>query len=186
MQIGGVDVFSRQQMMKVLTEQNFQMNMADPNTVVRFGKIAGVDYIITGTVDNIKATYVPKSSSSSSSSGSTWGDLLAGVLKAGVEATTVGWNVNTEMTVQLIDASTGQLIFSKKVSGRELGGEQPGFNPELVVNAAKKAFGESIEDIKPELSDLLGSKAYINQLRGNKQLALISMGRNDGINLEIE
>lgn len=174
MEIGGVQVFTRQQMMKVLTEQNFQMNVADPNAVVRFGKISGVDYIVTGSVDNIKANYVSKSDTNS---GNVWVNLLTST----VNTATAGWNVNTEMTVQLIDASTGQLIFSKKVSGRELAGEQPAFNPELVVNAAKKAFGESIDDIKPDLSDLFGSKAYINQLRGNKQVAQISLGKSDGI-----
>ncbi|MEF3255430.1 MAG: CsgG/HfaB family protein, partial [Deferribacterales bacterium] len=180
MEIGGVQVFTRQQVGRVLQEQGFQMNMADPNTVVKFGKISGVDYIITGTVDLIKAHYVQRTQNNTDT-GNVWVNLALSVTKAAVDAATVGWNVNTEMTVQLIDASTGQLVFSKKVKGRDLAGEQPQFNPELIVNAAKKAFGKSIDDIKPELSDLFGAKAYINQLRGNKQLAMISLGKADGI-----
>lgn len=180
MEIGGVQVFTRQQVGRVLQEQGFQMNMADPNTVVKFGKISGVDYIITGTVDLIKAHYVQRTQDNTNT-GNVWVNLALSVTKAAVDAATVGWNVNTEMTVQLIDASTGQLVFSKKVKGRDLAGEQPQFNPELIVNAAKKAFGKSIDDIKPELSDLFGAKAYINQLRGNKQVAMISLGKADGI-----
>lgn len=180
MQIGGVQVFTRQQVGKVLQEQGFQMNMADPNTVTKFGKISGVDYIITGTVDLIKAHYVQRTKNDTNT-GNVWLNLALAATKAAVDAATVGWNVNTEMTVQLIDASTGQLILSKKVKGRELAGEQPAFNPELVVNAAKKAFGESVDDIKPEFSDLFGAKAYINQLRGGKQVALVSLGKADGL-----
>ncbi|ADR18923.1 CsgG/HfaB family protein [Calditerrivibrio nitroreducens] len=180
MQIGGVQVFTRQQVGKVLQEQGFQMNMADPNTVAKFGKISGVDYIITGTVDLIKAHYVQRTNTNTNT-GNAWMNLALSVAKAAADAATVGWNVNTEMTVQLIDASTGQLVLSKKVKGRELAGEQPAFNPELVVNAAKKAFGESVDDIKPEFSELFGSKAYVNQLRGGKQIALISLGKADGI-----
>jgi len=181
MQIGGVQVFTRQQVGKVLQEQGFQMNMADPNTVAKFGKISGVDYIITGTVDLIKAHYVPRTNSNQRNTGNLLLDLTLTATKAAVDAATVGWNVNTEMTVQLIDSSTGQLVLSKKVKGRSLGGEQPAFNPELIVNAAKQAFGKSVNDIKPEFSDLFGAKAYINQLRGGKQIALVSLGKADGI-----
>jgi curli biogenesis system outer membrane secretion channel CsgG len=172
--IGGVNVFSRAQMEKILQEQGFQMNVADPNTVAQFGKIAGVSYVITGTVDNINAKYVPKSDTNT---GNVWVNLALAVGKSMVE----GWNVTTDMTVQLIDVSTGQILLSKKVSGRELGGTQPGFNPELVVTAAKKAMQESVDDIKPVFSEHFSAKAYINQLRGNKSAAMVSMGRKDGI-----
>lgn len=172
--IGGVNVFSRAQMEKILQEQGFQMNVADPNTVAQFGKIAGVSYVITGTVDNINAKYVPKSDTNT---GNVWVNLALAIRKSMVE----GWNVTTDMTVQLIDVSTGQILLSKKVSGRELGGTQPGFNPELVVTAAKKAMQESVDDIKPVFSEHFSAKAYINQLRGNKSAAMVSMGRKDGI-----
>lgn len=173
--LGGVEVFSRAQMGKILQEQGFQMNLADPNTAAKFGKIAGVSYVITGTVDNINAKYVPKTESKNT--GSVLLDLMVAVSKSMTE----GWNVTTDMTVQLLDVSTGKIILSKKVSGRELGGEQPGFNPELVVTAAKKAMSESVDDIKPDFSDYFSKKAYISQLRGNKAAAMVSAGKNSGI-----
>jgi len=173
--IGGVDVFSRSQMQSILNEQNFQMNLADQNTIVQFGKLAGIDYIIAGTVDNINAKYVPKTESQDS------GNVLLNFTQALAKSMTEGWNITTEMTVQLIDVTTGQVIVSKKVQGRELGGTQPGFNPELVIAGAKKAMSESVADLKPVFSDKFVAKAYINQLRGGKSAALISMGKNDGI-----
>lgn len=173
--IGGVKVFSRSQMEKILQEQGFQMNIADPNTLVQFGKIAGVSYVIVGTVDNINAKYVPPTKTESS------GNMFVDLLSATAKSMTEGWNVTTSMTVQLIDVATGQIILSKKVEGRELGGTQSGFNPELVVTAAKKAMEESVADIKPQFSDYFASNIYINQTRGNKSVVMISAGKLDGI-----
>lgn len=173
--IGGVKVFSRSQMQKILEEQAFQMNIADPNTIAQFGKIAGVSYVIVGTVDNINAKYVPPTESKSS------GNLFVDLLSATAKSMTEGWNVTTSMTVQLIDVATGQILLSKKVEGRELGGTQPGFNPEMVVTAAKKAMEESVADIKPQFSDYFASNIYINQIRGNKSVVMVSAGKLDGI-----
>lgn len=173
--IGGVKVFTRAQMQNIMQEQNFQMNVADPNTIAKFGKIAGVSYVIAGTVDNIDAKYVPKTQDKDT--GNVWANLAVALAKSVTE----GWNVTTKMTVQLLDVSTGEILLSKKVEGRQLGGAQPGFNPELVITAAKKAMDESVDDIKPQFSDYFSSKAYINQLRGNKTVAMISLGKRDGI-----
>lgn len=173
--IGGVEVFSRSQMQSVLNEQNFQMNLADQNTIVQFGKLAGVDYIIAGSVDNINAKYVPKTESNDT------GNVFLNLTQSLAKSMTEGWNITTQMTVQLIDVSTGQVLVSKKVEGRELGGTQPGFNPELVITGAKKAMSESIADIKPVFSERFAAKAYINQLRGGKSAAFVSMGKADGI-----
>ncbi|MGA1862754.1 hypothetical protein OWM07_07715 [Deferribacter thermophilus] len=173
--MGGVEVFTRSNIQQVMQEQGFQMNVADPNTLVQLGKIAGVSYIITGSVDNIKAEYVPPSKKKKSD------NALANLALSILEATTEGWNVNVEMTVKIIDVATGRIIASKKVKGRELAGKQPNFNPELIITAAKKAMGEAALDIKPELSQLFAIKGYIIQLRGNKQVALVNLGRANGI-----
>jgi len=173
--LGGVDVFTRSQMQNVLDEQNFQMNLADQNTVVKFGKLAGVDYIISGSVDYINARYIPQTKFKDT--GNAWLNLTQAVAKSMTE----GWNVTTEMTIQLIDVATGQVLVSKKVRGRELGGVQPAFNPELIISAAKKAMGESVTDIKSVFSEIFNARGYINQLRGGKSVALISIGRSDGI-----
>jgi hypothetical protein len=173
--IGGVKVFSRSQMQKILEEQAFQMNIADPNTIAQFGKIAGVSYVIVGTVDNIHAKYVPPTQTESS------GNLFVDILSATAKSVIEGWNVTTSMTVQLIDVATGQILLSKKVEGREIGGTQPGFNPEMVVTAAKRAMEQSVADIRPLFSDYFATNIYINQIRGNKSVVMVSAGKLDGI-----
>jgi PBP1b-binding outer membrane lipoprotein LpoB len=175
--LGGAELYTRARMQEIMQEQNFQMNVADPNTLVKLGKIAGVEYIITGSVDNINAKYIPPDNSKTQKTGNAWLDiaLMAGKAAANSQA---GWVVTTELTVQIIDVATGRIIFSKKTEGREIASKLPGFNPELIVTAAKKAIGESIDDIKPTTSDIFDVKAYINQLRGGKKVAMIGMGKN--------
>lgn len=179
-QMGGVDIFSRQQMEKIMREQQFQMTLADPNTAVKFGKLAGVPYIVTGSVDNIAAKYIPPVSVQSNQRDSL-GSML---LKLGTQAavnTQTGWNVNTEMTVSMVDVATGQILFQKKVNGREVAGGGNVFNPEMIITAAKKAMGEAVDDIRPELSKIFEVKGYINELRGGKQAALVSLGTKHGL-----
>lgn len=178
--MGGAKLYTRAQLDMIMQEQNFQMNVADPNTVVEFGKVAGVEYIITGTVDNINAKYRAPNRSRTSDTGNVWVNLALVAAKAAAN-TQSGWIVTTEMTVQILDVATGKIILSQRVKGREIGGSQPGFNPELVVTAAKKAMGESIADVKPKASDIFDLKAYVNQLRGGKKAAMIGLGTESGL-----
>lgn len=177
--IGGLDVYNRANLEKVMKEQQFQMVAADPDTAVSLGKLAGVQYIITGTVDNIDTKYIPPVKDVPQSKDS--GTQLALLLGQVAVNTQTGWNVNIEMTVKMIDVETGKAVISKKVKGREVAGKQEGFNPEMVITAAKKAMGEAVDDIKPDFSGKFALQGYITQLKGNKQVAMISIGSSKGL-----
>ncbi|MDR2400256.1 MAG: penicillin-binding protein activator LpoB, partial [Deferribacteraceae bacterium] len=58
--LGGVNVVARSQLDRILKEQQFQITIADPDTAVNFGRLAGARYMITGSVDNIKVSYLPQ------------------------------------------------------------------------------------------------------------------------------
>lgn len=179
--IGGMSIFDRSSLESILSEQKFQMAIADPNTAVRAGKLAGVQYVFAGTVDSISAKYVPPNNNKTSDTGNAWFNLALAVGKAAAN-TQSGWIVNVEMTVKMIDVETGQVIVNNKVKGREVAGGGQGLNPELIAEAAKKAMGEAIDDVKPTLSQRFSPKGYIKQLRGNKALALVNMGSDAGVN----
>lgn len=176
--MGGADIFDRQNLDKILSEQKFQMSIADPATAVKLGKLAGVQYIITGTVDNIATKYIDKIDNNNNTSGSLGAFLSIATIAANTQT---GWNVNVEMTVSMIDVSTGQVIVSEKVKGHENAGNARNFNPEMALTAAKKAMGEAVNDIKPIFSDKFAQKGYIVQLRGGKQVALINIGSDKGM-----
>ncbi|ADD68325.1 hypothetical protein Dacet_1556 [Denitrovibrio acetiphilus DSM 12809] len=172
--IGGMKIYDRSHLQKIMNEQKFQMTIGDPNTAVQLGKMAGVQYIITGTVDNITTKYVEKIKDDKS-----LGSLFT--LASIAVNTQAGWNVNVEMTIKLLDVATGEQLLNKKVTGHEVAGNQPNFNPEMSITAAKKAMGEAVEDLRPDFSQRFAQRGYIQQLRGNKTVALINLGSDKGI-----
>lgn len=176
--VGGTQMFDRKKLDKIMAEQKFQMTVGDPSTAVKLGKMAGVEYLITGSVDNIDAKYVEKIDNNNNVGGGLGAALTIGTALANTQA---GWNINVEMTVQLIEVETGQILVSEKVTGREVAGGSSNFNPELAVTAAKKAMGEAVDDIKPVFSEKFAQKGYIQQLRGNKAVALINIGSEKGM-----
>ncbi len=176
--MGGCSMYDRKRLDKIMNEQKFQMTMGDPATAVKLGKMAGVQYIITGTVDNISVKYVPKMDTNNNVGGGLGAFLSVATIAANTQT---GWIVNTEMTVELIDVETGQILLNEKVNGREIAGAAANFNPENAVQAAKKAMGEAVDDIKPKFSEKFAQKGYIQQLRGNKTVALINLGSEKGV-----
>lgn len=176
--IGGMDLFDRARLNQILAEQKFQMTIGDPSTAVELGKLAGVSYIITGTVDNITTKYKDKVENDSGAGGGLGAFLSVAAAAANTQA---GWNVDIEMTVKLLDVATGQVIVNKKVEGHEVAGNQPNFNPEMAVTAAKKAMGEAVDDLRPIFSEKFAQRGYIQQLRGGKQVALINLGSEKGL-----
>jgi hypothetical protein len=178
MNVGGAKVYDRNNLQQIMSEQKFQMTIADPTTAVQLGKLAGVQYVITGSVDNITSKYVEKAKNDSGASG--WAGIAASLATAAAN-TQSGWNINVEMTVKLIDVTTGQVLISKKVKGREIAGSQRNFNPEMNVTAAKKAMGEAVDDLRPSFSQRFAQRGYVQQLRGNKKVALINLGSEKGM-----
>ncbi|WP_243640950.1 CsgG/HfaB family protein [Seleniivibrio woodruffii] len=176
--MGGTQMFDRKKLDKILSEQKFQMTMADPATAVKLGKMAGVQYIITGSVDNIATKYIEKIDNNNNVGGGLGAALSIGTALANTQT---GWNVNVEMTVQLLDVESGQIIISQKATGREVAGTARNFNPEMALTAAKKALGEAVDDIRPLFSEKFAQKGYIQQLRGNKKVALVNIGSEKGI-----
>lgn len=176
--MGGTDMYDRKKIDHIMSEQKFQMTIADPATAVKLGKMAGVSYIITGTVDNITTKYVDKIQNNNNVGGGLGAFMAVATVAANTQT---GWNVNVEMTVELIEVETGRILINEKVTGREVAGNAKIFNPEMAVQAAKKAMGEAVDDIRPIFSEKFAQKGYIQQLRGNKQVALINVGSEKGI-----
>jgi len=56
--LGGVDVYSRDDLAKVIKEQKLQQSgLFDENSLVQLGKLTGVRYIITGSIDGVIQEY---------------------------------------------------------------------------------------------------------------------------------
>ncbi|MEW6674988.1 MAG: CsgG/HfaB family protein [Nitrospirota bacterium] len=181
--IGGVKVFTRSEMEKILREHKFQMSgLVDNNTLIKFGKLAGVKYIVTGSVDNVNLKWV--SLESLRGGLSQYLGIIGTALAAGAE-TQEGWNIETETTIRILDVETGEIGFSKKIAGKEIIGKIPYPNYDALIGGIKKASSKGLSDARPELSKYFSVRGYILQTRtspdGKERIAIINLGQRQGM-----
>jgi curli biogenesis system outer membrane secretion channel CsgG len=181
--LGGVNVLSRAHLQQVMNEQQFQMTIADPDTAVNFGRFAGARYIITGSVDSIKVSH--SSQVQPVIAGSSDDALIASLIFSAVvltyNALAAGWNIETELSVNVVDVETAKVVANTRVKGAGNIGTSSTFTLEQLMEGAKEAMGSSLKKIIPMLGEQFKVKGYINELRGGKQIALVSMGSEMGL-----
>ncbi|MCX7981922.1 MAG: CsgG/HfaB family protein [Syntrophales bacterium] len=185
--MGGARVFTRKDMEKVFSEQKFQQSgLVDDSTLVKLGKLKGVKFIITGSVNNVDLTY--KSFESTKKSLSSGSSVVAGLLGAVASAaieTQEGWNISTEIALRIIDVETGEVVLSKKMSGRHVIGKIPYPNYDAMIGGIKKAAAKALQDSRPDLSKYFLLKGYVVQIKtspdGTKRAALINIGEKEGV-----
>ncbi|MGZ3596664.1 MAG: CsgG/HfaB family protein [Syntrophales bacterium] len=197
--MGGAKVFTRKEMDKIISEQKFQRSgLVDESTLVSLGKLAGVKYIITGSVNNIDLSYKSYESArrGSQDAGRTvarrsedTGTALMGLLIGTATAATLeameGWNIGTELTMRILDVETGEVLLSDKVIGKANIGKIPYPNYDALVGGIKKAASKGIENIIPKFSKWFTVKGYIRQLRTRQdekeRYANINIGEKVGL-----
>lgn len=181
--MGGAKVYTRRDLQKILQEQKFQQSgLTDEKTLVQLGKLAGVKYIITGSVNNVTIKWVELSSAKEAAKKYLG---LTGSLLAAAAETQEGWNISTDLTIKILDVETGEVVFAKNVSGREVLGKTPTFSYDTLIGGIKKAAMDAVESIRPELSKYFKIRGYIVQLRTSpdkeKRYALINVGSKMGV-----
>lgn len=176
--MGGVTVVNRSQLDNILNEQKFQMTVADPAKIMEFGKLAGVKLVFTGSVDNIETKYVAPSNMGGD--GSTLG-MLVNIVSASVDMAQQGWYVGVTFTLNLIDAETGKVIYSKKFKDSGRATQSGSFQADLIINAAKGLFSNAVTNAKNDLTSIFEVKGYINEMRGGKAIGKINLGSAKGV-----
>lgn len=186
--MGGAKVYTRKEMEKVFSEQKFQQSgMVDDSTIIRMGKLKGVKYIITGSVNNVDLKWVSHESARqglTKGSGSLAMDLLGTAIAAGLEAQE-GWNIGTEVTIRILDVETGEVLLSKKMTGRQVIGKVPYPNYDALIGGIKKASANSLQSARPELSKYFPLKGYITAVKvspdGKQKAVRITLGEKAGL-----
>ncbi|MBV9760055.1 MAG: curli production assembly protein CsgG [Acidobacteriaceae bacterium] len=101
---GAYRLFERQQLDKILQEQNFSnSNRADPTTAAKIGKLAGVDIIITGAITQFGRD---DKNIGGGGGGGHWGGYGLGGI--GVKKA----KAIVEITARLVDVNTGEILGS--------------------------------------------------------------------------
>jgi curli biogenesis system outer membrane secretion channel CsgG len=181
--MGGAKVFTRTEMEKILSEHKFQQSgLADDTTLIKMGRIAGVKYVVTGSVNNVNLVW--KTFEEAKKGASQYMGIAGSILAAGLE-TQEGWNISTTVAIRILDVETGEILFSKLVSGREIIGKTPYPNYDALIGGMKKAAAKGLQDARPQLSKYFTVKGYILQTRtspdGKVKSALINIGDKQGL-----
>jgi curli biogenesis system outer membrane secretion channel CsgG len=101
---GAYRIFERQQLDKILQEQNFSnSNRADSNTAAKIGKLAGVDLIITGSITQFGRD--DKNIGAGGAGGHLGGYGLGGFGVKKAKAV-------VEVTARIVDVNTGEILGS--------------------------------------------------------------------------
>jgi len=197
-QMGGVKIYSRADLNKVMKEQKLQQSgLFDEKTLVKLGKLAGVKYIVTGSIDSVTQEYkdyekvansvgnaVSKGNGKKQDIGSM---LLGAAIKAG-GAMASGMKITTRATFKVIDVTTGEIVFSKSVEETKNIGKIPNPTYTQVIGGIKDDLMEGIKDLKPELSKFFAPAGYITQVKTNAKhtdfIAQINLGSKDRIKPE--
>lgn len=157
--VGGARVYTRTELNKLMEEQKFQISgLTDDKTLVGFGKLVGLQYIITGSINNIGFTTGAMA-------------LLTGSRP----------QIEVQLSVRMINVETGEIVLSKGVVGKHIleASDYVG-----VVSGIKKAITKSLEDTRPEFSKLFTVRGYILQTKKGEEgvkAALINIGEKHGL-----
>ena len=191
-EMGGASVYSRTDLAKVMKEQNLQQSgLVDENTMVQVGKLAGVKYIITGSIDSVTQKYddyEQGAQAATQSNNNQKNDIATMLINAAVNAgasAMSGMKITTRVTFKVIDVETGKIVASVQKEETKNIGKIPNPTYDQVIGGIKDDVMEALQDAKTELSDFFGVKGYILQVRTDKDrknyIAQINLGKKDKV-----
>jgi hypothetical protein len=194
-EMGGADVYSREDLSKVLKEQKLQQSgLFDENTLVQVGKLAGVKYIITGSIDSVTQEYKDYEKAANAAGnavgrqGRQNNDLTTQLLGAAIKfagSAASGMKITTRVTFKVIDVTTGKIVFSKQVEETKNIGKIKHPTYAQVIGGIKDDIMEALKKVKPEMSGFFAPSGYITQVKTDKKhekfIAQINLGSKDKI-----
>jgi len=194
-EMGGAEVYSREDLSKVMKEQKLQQSgLFDENTLVQVGKLAGVKYIITGSIDSVTQEYkdYEKAANAAGNAVGRQGrqnnnltnQLLGAAIKL-VGSAASGMKITTRVTFKVIDVATGKIVFSKQVEETKNIGKIKNPTYAQVIGGIKDDIMEALKEVKPEMSGFFAPSGYITQVKTNKKhdkfIAQINLGSKDKV-----
>ncbi|MFA7061969.1 MAG: CsgG/HfaB family protein [Pedobacter sp.] len=174
--LGGFKLYARSDMEKIIKEQKLQHSgLFDEKQLGKLGKLAGVKYMITGSINNVNLSYVSHQRIK---------DIIPIILGPVIELNE-GWHVETEVNVRMLDVESGEIVLSNNVKGKEIMGIMPYPKYDMLIGAIKKAAAKGLRDIRPEFSKYFTIKGSVMQTGtrrdGTDKIALVNIGENQKI-----
>ncbi len=167
-------VLDRTAMEKVMKEQNFQLtDNVDPNSVAQIGALLGAQYIVSGQIQQVSTNpyYDPKN-----------------------KANKLGYSGTVEIQVTIIDVTTGQTTFSKRLKGstevegtKLLGVALLDAYESTPSKAAYKGLDECISDLKKALRDAFPVEGDVYEIvKNDKKKGAVAISITCGKDLGVK
>jgi len=191
-EMGGVNIYSRDDLKKIMKEQKLQQSgLMNEKTIVKVGKLTGVKYIITGSIDSVTQKYVNYSSVTkllnNNQKQSKEQILFTEALKLGASAAS-GMKITTRVTFKIIDVETGEIVDSIQEKETKNIGKIPNPTYTQIIGGIKDDIMQAINDAQTKFSNFFTVKGYILQVKTDKDhkdfIAEINLGSNNKINPE--
>jgi curli biogenesis system outer membrane secretion channel CsgG len=190
MNTGGVKLFTRSDLGKVDTELKLQdSGLLDPSSVVEFGMNAGVQYIITGSIDYVEHNFKNYSKYTGAISKATMHSdntnlKLASAAVHFMSSFFDGTTIKTAATLKIIDVKTGQIVFSKQIKNETKlkSKNEPTYGQ--LVGAIKSSISKALPSLQNKLQEQFATLAYVSKIKKNNDnniIVQISLGTNDNI-----
>ncbi len=181
---GGATVYTRSELDRVNDELKLQESgILDPNSVVEFGKLSGVQYLITGTIDNATADYRGYSKYTNSIENAVQNTqnselkLASSVLSLGA-AFFDGTDIQTQITIKIIDVSNGKIIFTQAFNGEIKVSNRAKPTYDEVISGIKNSIKKTMPELEDEFAKHFTAQGYITKLRkkDDELIAQINLG----------
>lgn len=190
--MGGVELISRSEMDKIDEELKLQdSGLLDETTLVKVGKLSGVQYLITGSIDNVEEKYQNLKQTAQIINAITINSKNSKVQAGGVlvhlgASLTDGLTLKTKVTVKIIDVSSGKIVFTKHLKNEKFIGELRKASFDQIVGGIKASVIESLPELKSDFSEHFQTNGYITQIKSktpkqNDLIAQINLGSTHNI-----
>lgn len=176
--MGRFSVIERQQLEKVMKEQSLGLSgMIDPKQAKEVGKLAGVDYLITGKVT------VFETHKKEMKAGKLFGDALGGMQVDTTEG-------NCQVDARMIDVKTGEIVSADMGKGQssksgvsfnqgDLQGMEFG-GSDFESNVLGAATRKSVDDLAAKFGAAVGLVGSVASIEANGSV-YIDLLKSDGI-----
>jgi curli biogenesis system outer membrane secretion channel CsgG len=177
-EMGGAQIYSRSDLDKVMKEQKLQQSgLFDEKTLAEVGKLTGINYIVTGSIDSVTQEFkdyrkagdaAARIANSGNQKQNTGSILTSAALKIGATAAS-GMKITTRATIKIIDVKTGKILFSAPIEETKNIGMIPNPTYTQIIGAIKENLIEGIKDLKPKLSQYFALSGYIIQIKSDNK-----------------
>ena len=187
--IVGATLYTRDDIDKIESEQKFQdSGLVDDSTLVEFGELIGVRYILTGSLDNVKVNNRDYSALGNIAAivglhSRNTKTQIAGVLTSVASHFLSSTNMDVSLTIKMLDVQTGQILFTKQVNDDVSVGQGRRVSYDVMIGAIKSAAIKAMPQVKEDLAKMFELKGYITKIKRSEDdfIAQINLGSKDGV-----